>query len=163
MLKKLTLLCLFLSHFTSVVAQVSSKLQEVHNRTEASYLEHMNEKIYLHQDISVYTTGETIWLKAYTTFGISNLLRNHRQITYNELINPNNEIVQSLRIPLIVGTGTAYISLADTLVSGSYRLRAYTQWMRNFDHDYFFERIIPIANNKTDNTILKVHKNHADH
>lgn len=163
MLKKLALFCLFLSHFTSVEAQESGKLQEVHNRTEASYLEHMNEKIYLHQDRSVYTTGETIWLKAYTTIGFSNLLSNHSQIAYIELINPKNEIVQSLRIPLIVGTGTAYISLADTLVAGSYRLRAYTQWMRNSDHDYFYERITPIANNRTDNTILKVHKNHADH
>src|SRR5699024_11358804 len=87
----------------------------------------MNEKIYLHQDRSVYTTGETIWLKAYTTIGFSNLLSNHSQIAYIELINPKNEIVQSLRIPLIVGTGTAYITLADTLVAGSYRLRAYTQ------------------------------------
>lgn len=36
--------------------------------------------------------------------------------------------------------------LPDTLSEGNYRIRAYTQWMRNAGPEYFFDKTIKIGN-----------------
>ncbi|RYZ99171.1 MAG: TonB-dependent receptor, partial [Sphingobacteriaceae bacterium] len=63
-----------------------------------------------------------------------------------ELINEEGNIAQSIKIPLASGLGAGDFALADTLKEGNYRIRAYTNWMRNAGEDYFFEKNIAIVN-----------------
>lgn len=114
---------------------------------------HPIEKMYLHVDKYTYTAGETIWFKAYTTVGIDNLLSNISNIAYVELISPKEEVVSSIRIPMLTGLGMGDITLADTLIEGTYRLRAYTNWMRNDSSIYFFNENIQISNGRLDNIL----------
>lgn len=108
------------------------------------------EKIYLHIDKYAYTAGETIWFKAYTTIGIENLFSNWSNIGYVELIDPAQKVVNSAKIALVNGIGIGDLPLIDTLTEGSYRLRAYTQWMRNEDPQYFYDRTLQISNGRID-------------
>ena len=129
---------------------------------QLTYLEQYNEKnaqekIYLHLDKYSYTAGESIWFKAYTTIGISNLFTAQSGIAYVELIDPKNEKVNKLTIPLIMGLGMGDIKLNDTIVEGSYRLRAYTNWMRNAGSEYFYDRTIQISNGRSDNVQTALH------
>lgn len=111
------------------------------------------EKLYLHLDKYSYTTGETVWFKAYATVGVENFLSNISNIAYVELINPKEEVVSNLRIPLLTGIGMGDITLTDTLVEGTYRIRAYTNWMRNDSSLYFFNENIQVSNGRTDNVL----------
>jgi hypothetical protein len=36
--------------------------------------------------------------------------------------------------------------LSDSLPEGNYRVRSYTNWMRNFNEDYFFDQVIAVGN-----------------
>src|SRR5690606_36245350 len=113
------------------------------------------EKLYLHIDKHTYTAGESIWFKAYTTVGINNLLSNISNIAYVELISPTEEVVSSIRIPIITGLGVGDITLADTLIEGTYRIRAYTNWMRNDSSIYFFNENIHVSNGRLDNVLSR--------
>ncbi|TJZ61790.1 hypothetical protein FAZ15_04540 [Sphingobacterium olei] len=113
----------------------------------------LQEKLYLHLDKPTYTAGETIWIKVYCTVGVENLLSNLSGITDIELIDPAHNIVSAIKIPLVMGMGIADIQLNDTITEGSYRLRAYTSWMRNADEQFFYDRTLHISNGRSDNVL----------
>ncbi len=63
-----------------------------------------------------------------------------------EIINATGEVVN--KNIAWVQNGLAYgdFHLADTLSSGVYQIRAYTNWMRNFDEVWFFRKDLVIWN-----------------
>lgn len=148
--KKLLLLCFITLSAIGIKAQdlhgLLAKLQTYHDARPI-------EKLYLHIDKRSYTAGETVWLKAYTTVGINNLLSNISNIAYVELISPKEEIVSRIRIPILTGLGMGDLALADTLIEGTYRIRAYTNWMRNDSSAYFFNENIQVTNGRLDNVL----------
>lgn len=111
------------------------------------------EKIHIQTDRDNYGAGETIWYKAYSTIGIENKLSILSNILYVELVSPTGEIVSQKINSLFTGVSVGDILLTDTLVEGSYRMRAYTNWMRNTNSDFFFEKVLNIGNFRSDNII----------
>ncbi len=65
------------------------------------------------------------------------------RILHVDLINTNNKIDQSIKLQLVNGLGWGDFALPDSLPKGNYRIRAYTQWMRNEGN--YFEQTIPIG------------------
>ncbi len=111
---------------------------------------HPQEKVYLHLDKPYYSVGDDIWFKAYITIGQLGFLSALSKIVYVELIGPDNRIVRSLRLPVLSGLSMGDFRLTDSLREGNYRIRAYTNWMRNFEEDFFFDKTIPVGNILTD-------------
>lgn len=133
----------------------------VFGQSEQAFLSKMNtyqahrpvEKIHLQLDKFAYTAGETIWFKLYNVLDADRWLSNLSQIAYIDLIDPKGDIVDKAKIPLVNGLGMADITLIDTLVEGTYRLRAYTNWMRNDASDYFYDQNLTISNGRSDEVI----------
>lgn len=91
-------------------------------------------------DKESYSVGETIWMKLYCTVAPENMLSTLSRIAYIDLLSPENKTINTLKIPLTAGLGIADFALTDSLIEGSYRIRAYTQWMRNDSAAYFLTR-----------------------
>jgi hypothetical protein len=104
------------------------------------------EKVYLHMDKPYYALGDTMWFKAYVTTGSRNQLSAMSGALYAELISEKGTITQTLKLPLLAGQAMGDFTLADNLDEGNYRIRAYTQWMRNAGDEYFFDRTISVGN-----------------
>lgn len=152
MRKTLTFLVLFCVHvfLTPCLGQALDAFQS----SMANYAEkHPQEKIHLHTDREIYGAGETIWYKIYSTIGLENNLSILSNIGYVELVSPRGETVNRKIHTIFSGVGVGEMELTDTLTEGSYRLRAYTNWMRNDSADYFFEKVLQIGNLRTDNII----------
>jgi hypothetical protein len=104
------------------------------------------EKVYLHFDKPYYSVGDDIWFKAYVTIGPKHQLSALSGALNVELIDDRDSVKQSIKIKLNAGLGHGDFALSDTLAAGSYRIRAYTNWMRNAGPDYFFDKTIQIGN-----------------
>ncbi len=108
--------------------------------------EKKHEKVYLHFDKPHYAAGEDLWFKAYVTNAVSHLPTEVSSNLYVELINDEKEIIDSLTLFINEGTAQGSLSLDRDLRPKSYRIRAYTEWMRNFDDEFFYSRDFVITN-----------------
>ncbi len=120
-------------------------------------VEHLQEKLYLHTDKSFYVCGEIIWVKLYNVDACFNKPLGVSKIAYVELISQAQKPVLQAKIELKDGTGDGSFMLPFSLNSGAYVLRAYTNWMKNFGPDLFFETPITIVN-----TLKKLPPSEAD-
>src|SRR5690606_17578912 len=93
-----------------------------------------------------YATGDTIWFKAYVVVGARHQLSALSGALYVELIDETGNVNQERRLPLAAGTTTGHFPLSSAIKEGNYRLRAYTQWMRNAGPDYFYDITFPVGN-----------------
>jgi hypothetical protein len=106
----------------------------------------LQEKIYVHTDKSFYVTGEIAWFKLYTTDGVWRKPLSLSKVAYVEILDKENKPVAQAKIALKEGEGNGSFHFPLTLSSGYYKLRAYTNWMKNFDAALFFEKVITIIN-----------------
>lgn len=147
---------LFLLYFyTPGHAQIITSKDQDQNNLSTSIAERFNsdslafiEKVYLHTDRTYYYTGDDIWFKAYLIEAENNLLTNQSNNLHVELISPASKIISSRIIRLEDGLGNGDFKLTDDMRSGRYRLRAYTNYMRNFSDELFFIKDIIVINSK---------------
>ncbi|MBC8054933.1 MAG: carboxypeptidase regulatory-like domain-containing protein [Sphingobacteriaceae bacterium] len=113
------------------------------------------EKIYLHLDKSRYIIGDTIWFKAYL-FDASSLFYSQKSgLMYLEIEDEISHAVFRTSQQLLSGITWGAVPLnANRFKEGSYTVRAYTNWMRNFGSDYIFCHRISISKGENDEWIV---------
>jgi hypothetical protein len=104
------------------------------------------EEIYIHSDREEYMSGENIWFNIYLIDRKSFKSSSESRIAYFELLNPENRPIVQKKIWLDNGFGPGQIVLPDTLSTGTYTIRAYTSWMKNFLPYNCFSKDIHIYN-----------------
>ena len=114
------------------------------------------EKVFLQFDKPYYSAGDTIWFKGYLmSESIKYSTLSSR--LYVELLNDSNAVVKRFVFPVSLGLTWGNIPLNQTYVhSGTYTIRAYTTWMRNFGDDYFFKRGFYISNEDENTWLVNV-------
>jgi len=90
------------------------------------------EEIYIHTDRENFIAGEEMWFNVYVVDRQSSKPSPYSRIVYIELMNRYNNPVLQKRILIENGSGPGQVVLPDSLSSGNYTLRAYTNWMKNF-------------------------------
>ncbi|TCD03390.1 carboxypeptidase-like regulatory domain-containing protein [Pedobacter psychroterrae] len=112
-----------------------------------TYLEkYPQEKVHIHLDKPYYAIGDDIWVKAYVMNAQTSAPSSISSAIYVELLNEKDSIKQQLKLPLVSGLSWGDFKLPDSLAEGNYRIRAYTQWMKNAGTEFFFDKIIKIGN-----------------
>ncbi|WP_157805299.1 MG2 domain-containing protein [Confluentibacter citreus] len=118
------------------------------------------EKIYLQLDKDIYTTGSTIWFKSIVTKSLDNTPTDLSGVLYVEIINAEKKLIEKKLIKLNQGIGEGHFDVPETFQAGTYLIRAYTEWNKNFDTDFFFEKYIqvfsPLNKNNKENVISDV-------
>lgn len=112
------------------------------------------ENVYLEPDRPDYLTGDTIWFSA---FVMDNLLMDSTSLSsilYVDLINAQNKLEKRLKLLIKNGRASGDFILGKELKSGIFRIRAYTQWMRNFQGEYLFEKEIPVYQSDINNLVV---------
>ena len=111
------------------------------------------EEIFVHTDRSMYISGEEFWFSIYLIDRQSGAPGNRSKLTYVELLNSDNRPVIQKRIRLEDGVGPGQFTLPDTLSTGRYTFRAYTNWMKNFLPDNCFTKEVLIYNAISEKTL----------
>lgn len=115
-------------------------------RMKAYNKKYAQEKVHLHLDKPYYAVGDNIWFKAYIINTETQEPSDISRILYVELINERDSLKKQLRLPVGGGITWGDFKLPDSLAEGNYRIRAYTQWMRNAGPEFFFDKTIKIGN-----------------
>lgn len=127
-----------------MVSSDDNTLDDITSALEKYITEFPEEKVYIHTDRHHYAQGEVIWLKSYLVAGSYHQPSPISNNVYVDLYSPQKELISTVLLRSEEGFAAGQIQLPQELTSGSYLLRGYTSWMKNFDNDYFFEKEINI-------------------
>ncbi|GAA4207720.1 TonB-dependent receptor plug domain-containing protein [Pedobacter jeongneungensis] len=117
------------------------------------------EKVHLHLDKPYYAIGDDIWFKAYVVNTKTSEPSNISKILYVELINEKDSLKKMVKLPIMGGITWGDFKLTDSLGEGNYRIRAYTNYMRNFGTEFFFDKTIKIGNSWANKVFTKTSYN----
>lgn len=106
----------------------------------------LQEKIYVHTDKNEYVAGEIICFKLYDVDAAQNKPSGLSKVAYIEVLDADKHAVMQAKISLKAGSGSGSFFIPLSAVSGNYKLRSYTIWMKNFSTDQLFEKPIAIFN-----------------
>jgi hypothetical protein len=109
-------------------------------------INNINEKVYAHLNRTDNITGEILWFKIYCVDGRLHQPLNISRIAYAEILDSDNTPVLQTKVALNEGQGSGSFYLPATLPSGNYLFRAYTNWMKNSQAEYYFQKKISIVN-----------------
>lgn len=110
------------------------------------HLSTRQEKLYLHLDKPCYAAGDTIWYKGYLVNAAIHSFIVKSNYIYVELLNRKDSLIQRKMIQRKELSFQNNLALPAGLPAGDYYIRAYTNWMRNFEQDLFFSKNIHIGN-----------------
>jgi len=136
----------FLAHGICCLAQNTTGTFEDHVQSAllSHYKKYPQEKLFVHTSQLVYSSGETIWYKAYAmAYGKPSALSG---IVYVQLTDTAGNVIAQNKLPLIDGMAHGNLDLSPNLKSGWYRLSSFTSWMMNFDRQAWYSQQIYISN-----------------
>ncbi|MBK9016188.1 MAG: hypothetical protein IPM82_20160 [Saprospiraceae bacterium] len=100
------------------------------------------EKVYLQFDRLFFEPGEDIWFNAYVRDANSLKASPKSEILYVELLGPNGSVLKKINLLAKGGTAAGDFQLDPNAPGGLYKIRAYTNWMRNSNDA--FERDVQV-------------------
>ncbi len=143
--------------YSTSSAQVLSKnnLYQLTSSFDAFRKSHPIEKVYLQFDKTYYSIGDTIWFKAWL-FNANYLSPSYKSaIMYVELTNDSDKVVRLFMLPVAAGASCGNITLDEKeFPEGNYTLRAYTNWMRNFDDASIFKKSFFFSNTSKNDWVV---------
>lgn len=119
------------------------------------------EKPYIQTDRNYYYNRETIWLKGYVNYFVPILKDTLSQSIYVDLVDHSGNTVLSKLYPIDSGMFQGDIAINTSLKPGLYQLKAYTQWMLNFDQRLIFTKTISLLGEKEAVRMVSAY-DHAD-
>ena len=137
-----------------VYAQEPSQSVLLQDSLDSLWIERPVEKLYVQFDKEQYVPGEIVWFKLYLLEGKSHIPSYLSTVAYVECWNEADSLIDRKIISVIRGQGQGDFTFDSSLPGGTYRIRAYTQWMRNsnaeFQHAlYVFGESIKADSQKT--------------
>jgi hypothetical protein len=161
MIKRIKPVILVLTHLLflqGIYGQASTDMTDYLRQRFIKFCKYVpREEIYIHTDREEYISGESLWFNTYLIDRQNLKQSDHSSIVYFELLNSTNRPVVQKRIFIKKGLGPGQIVLPDTLSTGTYTIRAYTNWMKNFlPYNCFMKTILVYnaINSKLSKTIV---------
>jgi len=132
-----------------IIKSIKSKL--------IAYQEQMPEdRIYVQFDKPFYEPGDNIWFSTFIRDGKSLKPSNKSDIVHIEFINPKGTIEKSINVIAKNGVAAGDFALDAEALGGMYKVRAYTNWMKNAGADNVFEKEIQVQDLVLPNLKMKL-------
>ncbi len=146
-LKPVVILLLYFMLSAKVMGQAGSGFPDQLRQRFTAWTDSVRwEEVYVSTDRQEYISGENMWLSIFLVDRKENKPSLRSRIVYFELLSPGNMPVYQKRILIDKGFGPGQIVIPDTLSSGTYTVRAYTNRMKNFLPENCFMKEIKIYN-----------------
>ena len=144
-MKQITFLTLIIGLFISAhFNPFNEQLDKINEQLIKYTSNYPQEKIYIHTDKPYYTVNETIWFKVYTANARTHLPFSMGNIVYVDLVQPDGEVAFTIPVKIDRATGNGDFFIDSAMAPGTYVLRGYTEYMRNYDDAFMFHKAIEI-------------------
>lgn len=134
----------FVPHQNEVLNKIIRKFQDY--RTTAH-----SEKIYLQSDVDLYYSGEILWFSVRLVDDQNHKPSEISNIVHVRILDSHQNLLCHKKVAILNGVGNGDFLLPDTLSTAMLYIQAYTEWMRNFDEDFFFQRKIYVIDKNVSN------------
>lgn len=120
----------------------STKAQTIDANIESYARLYSPERVYIHYDKSAYSTGETIWFKAYMMNEV--VPADESKTLYIDWIDDKGNLLLHAVSPLVEAVTNGQFEIPVEYKGKSLHVRAYTKWMLNFDSAFIYNKEIPV-------------------
>ncbi len=107
------------------------------------YTKAENERVYIQTDKTFYMPGETIWFSAYVRDEKTLKPSSNSDIIHIEFITPRGSTEKHYKIVAKNGSAQCDFNLSGH-PGGIYKIKAYTEWQKNEDSAFLFEKEITV-------------------
>lgn len=144
LLSALTLWALPTTHQHQLRQYLDDFLTDLGKALNAYHQQLPEDRVYAHFDRTLYAPGETIWLTAYVRDGATLKPSQQSDIVHIELIGPRGNIEQQLHAIAQDGIARAHFDLPGAAPGGQYKVKVYTQWLKNERQPAYFVQDITV-------------------
>lgn len=102
------------------------------------------DRLYVQMDKPMYSPGETMWLSVFVRNGQTLKASKKSDIVHVELISPKGTVEKTINLIATNGVAAGDFQLDDEALGGQYKVRAYTNWMKNEGLTNKFEKDITV-------------------
>ncbi|MDE3234371.1 MAG: hypothetical protein KGO81_00340 [Bacteroidota bacterium] len=134
--KLLAAAVIFFCSTSSIHAQVMDSILNIYSD------QYLYEKAHLHFDKALYNKGETIWFKAYLMAGSD--LSYYSKNFYADWYDASGKLLSHTVSPIFRSSAKGQFVVPANYTGSTIHVRAYTQWMLNFDSAFLFDKDIAI-------------------
>lgn len=127
----------------SAVVSAQTTGRRIDSMLTAYSEQYPQEKIYLQFDRGVYNPGETIWFKAYLLAGFAP--GTISRTIYFDWYDGGGKLLKHMAAPVFEASAKGQFDVPAGYEGGVLHVRAYTQWMLNFDTAFLYDEKIPVA------------------
>ncbi len=126
---KIFLYLIALMYSATIFAQNTpqEKLDTFSARFVSSIRTHEKQRVYLATDKSVYSNGESLWVKAFLINDITDKINDSSKFLFVDLVDNKDNVIKTLVLDAANKQTDSRIILPATLPSGNYWLRGYTR------------------------------------
>ena len=143
-LARLSVLFLLTFSFHLLHGQEMSALFESYNA------QFHTEKVYIHTDNDYYFPESTIYGKVYLVHASDHILIDTTVLIHVDLISPTGETINQILLRADAGVADFTMNSDLSFESGKYVVRGYTQYQRNFDDSFIFQKEIQFVQSPDD-------------
>lgn len=114
------------------------------------------DRVYLQFDKPMYEPGDNIWFSAYVRDGATLKPSGKSDIVHVEFLNPKGTVEKTINIIARNGVAAGDFNLDAEALGGIYKVRAYTNWMKNENEKNAFEKELQVQDVVLPNLKMKL-------
>lgn len=126
------------------LAMDNDLIRSIKNKLTAYHEQIPEDRIYVQFDKPFYEPGDNIWFSTFVREGQTMIASQKSDIVHVEFLNPKGTIEKSINLIAKNGVAAGDFALDADALGGMYKVRAYTNWMKNEGIDNAFEKEIQV-------------------
>ena len=149
---KMLFFCVLISFFGHGQQDSTERLIDAYEL----FTEAPREVAYAHLNKSTYVEGEMLGFTAYIFDKYSKTLSESATNLYCTISNENGDILRKKLLLVENGVASNVFNVDDSLSTGTYIFKAYTNWMKNFDENNHYEQPFKVIDSDDNQLIAPV-------
>jgi len=138
------------------LAKDNDLIRSIKNKLTSYHEQNPEDRMYVQFDKPFYEPGDNVWLTAYVREGETMKASQKSDIVHVEFLDPKGTVEKSINLIAKNGIAAGDFLLDADALGGIYKVRAYTNWMKNEGKDNVFEKELQVQNIVLPNLKMKL-------